>query len=101
MSDGTFLDQAHPFNARQVVREMLSHVVEQPAINLIDDLEVPRQQGFEPAHRPTFQCLGQQGVIRVAQRASRNVPGKVPGQTGFVEENAQQLGNRKSRVSII
>ena len=55
-----------------------AHVVEEAAVDLVDDLQVARQQHLEPAQRPFFQRLGQQRVVGVGQGSLREVPGLVP-----------------------
>src|SRR5580658_9985952 len=101
LSHATFLNQAHALNASEIVREALADLFQQPAIHLVDDLEVTRQQGFEPDHRPAFQGFRQQSVIRVGKGTLRDIPGKLPRQASFVQQDAHQFRNRKSRVGIV
>ena len=50
------------------------HVVEEAAVDLVDDLQVARQQRLEQVDRPLLQRLGQQRVVRVGQRADASGP---------------------------
>ena len=75
---GAFLDQAHALHAALVAGKAGAHVVQQPAVDLVDDLQVPRQQHLEPGDRPFLQRLGQQRVVRVGQGPLGDVPGLVP-----------------------
>ena len=46
-----------------------AHLVEEAAVDLVDDLEVPRQQAAEQRQRPGLERLGQQRVVGVGERA--------------------------------
>ena len=88
-----FLDQAHARDAALVAGEAGPHVIEQAAVDLVDDLQVTRQQHLEPGDRPLLQRLRQQRVVGVGQRPLRQVPGLVPAEVRLVEQNAHQLGH--------
>ena len=75
------LDEADAPDAALVAREAGPHLIEQPAVDLEDDLEVPRQQQLEPGERPLLQRLGQQRVVRVGERPTGEIPGVVPAET--------------------
>ena len=95
------LDEAHPLHAVLVARIALLHVVEEAAIDLVDDLQQPRADQLEEAHRPLFQRLGQQRVVGVGQRADRQVPRLVPAELGLVEQDAHQLGHGHRRMRVV
>ena len=97
----TLLDEADVLDTAGVAGETLPHRLEQAAVDLQDDLEVTRQQQLEPRQRPFLQGFGQQRVVRIRQRPLGEVPGLVPAQMRFVEQDAQQLGHRQCRVRII
>ena len=73
-----FLDQAHALRAALVSGKVGPDVVEQAAVDLVDDLQVPRQHHLKPRDRPFLQRFGQQRVVGVGQRSLRDVPGLVP-----------------------
>ena len=75
--------------------------IEQAAIDLEDDLQVTRQQHLEPGDRPFLQRFGQQRVVGVRQRPLREVPGLVPAEMRFVEQDAHQLRHRHRRMRIV
>ena len=50
---GAFLDQAHARDAALIARKAAPHLVEKAAVDLVDDLQVARQQHLEPA-RPAI-----------------------------------------------
>ena len=78
-----------------------AHVVEEAAIDLVDDLQVPRDQQLEELDRPLLQRLGQQRVIGVGQRAHGEVPGLVPAELRLIEQNAHQLGDGQRRMRVV
>lgn len=49
--------------------------VEVALVDLVDDLQVSRQQGLQQVHGPALQSFGQDGVVGVGEGA----PGQVPG----------------------
>ena len=53
------LDEAHPADAPVISWKAAPDVVEKAAIDLVDDLEVARQQQFEPGKRPFFEGFWQ------------------------------------------
>ena len=96
-----FLDQADARDAALVAGEAVADRIEQAAVDLVDDLQVPRQQHLEPGDRPFLQGLGQQRVVGVGQRPLREVPGLVPAELRFVEQDAHQLGDGHRRVRVV
>ena len=62
-----FVDQRHAAAAIQVVADSVALTIfEEVAIDLVDDLQVARQEPLEERDRPGLQRLGQQRVIGVA-----------------------------------
>src|SRR5579863_5728883 len=57
------LHQARTLNTALVARKTASKRIEQTTINFEDDLEVARQQDFEPLERPLFERFGKESVI--------------------------------------
>ena len=98
---GCFLDQARAHDARLVLREARPHVVQEAAIDLIDDLEVSGETNLEEMDWPLFQGLGQQGVIGVCQRPRGQIPGLVPAEPGLIQQEAHQLGHGQRRMRVI
>jgi hypothetical protein len=98
---GSLLDQAHAADAVLVGRVALAHLVEEAAVHLVDDLEVPGQSDFEQSDRPGLQRLGQQGMIGVGERPDGQVPCFVPAQVGLIPQDAHQLGDGQRRMSVV
>ena len=95
------LDQAHAGETAFVAGEARADLVEQAAVDLVDDLQMARQQVLEPGKRPFLQRLGQQRVVRVGECSLREVPGLVPAEVRVVEQNPHQLGNGHRRVRVV
>lgn len=49
--------------------------VEVVLVDLVDDLQVPGQQGLQQLHGPALQSLRQHRVVGVGEGAPRQVPG--------------------------
>ena len=95
------LDEAHARGSCLITGETRAHVVKEAAVDLVDDLEVPRQQHLEPGQRPLLERFGQQRVVRVRERALREIPGLVPSELRLVEEDPHQLRDRERRVRVV
>ena len=95
------LDEAYARDPSVVAGETGANVVKEAAIDFVDDLELSRQHHLEPWQRPLLQRLGQQRVVRVGERALREIPGLVPSERRLVEEDPHQLGDRKRRVRVV
>ena len=98
---GAFLDEAHALDASLVAGKTMPNLIEQTAIDLEDDLQMTRQHDLEPCERPFFESFGQQRVIGVRQSLLRKVPGFVPSEVRFVEQNPHQLRYRHRRMRIV
>ena len=88
-------------NPSLVAGETGSDLIKQAAIDLKDDLQMTRQHDLEPCERPFLKRFGQKCVIGVRQGLLREVPGLVPTEVCFVEQNPHQLRDRHRRVRIV
>lgn len=52
-----------------------SSYLQVPPVDLVNDLEVSRQQVLEEVHGPALQCLRQHGVVGVGTGTDHDVPG--------------------------
>ena len=95
------LDQAHPPRQRLVARIAAPHLGEETPVDFVNDIQVPRQHLQEIPHRPAFQRLRQQRVVRVGQRPLRQVPRHIPAKLRLVEQDAHQLRHRQRRVRVV
>ena len=55
---GPLLDEVHALDAPLIGREAGPHLLEEPAVDLEDDLQLTRQQQLEPLERPLLQASG-------------------------------------------
>ncbi len=63
-----FFNQAHADHEVVVSRMAGTDVIEEPAIDLVDNLELARKGGLKKFDGPAFEGLGKQGVIGVGER---------------------------------
>ncbi len=98
---GALLDEADAPDAILVAGIARTHVVQEAAVHLVDDLEVPGQADLEEGDRPGLERLGQQRVVGVGQGPDGQVPRFVPAQPGLIEQDAHQLGDGQRRVGVV
>lgn len=96
-----FLDERHPGEARRIAGPLESDLREESGIDFVDYLEMPRKELFEEADRPLFERFRHERVVRVGERAGRNVPRLVPFEVLFVEKNPHEFRNRNRRMRIV
>ncbi len=94
-------DERHPRDPVLVAGEPRPHLVEEAVVDLVDDLQVPRQRLAEDAQRPGLQRLGQQRVVGVGEGLDGDLPRLVPAQVVVVDEQPHQLGHRDRRVGVV
>ena len=95
------LDQAHAPHAILVVGERAAYLLEKARVDLVDDLEMPRQEPLQKPHRPTLERLGHERVIGVSEALPRHLPGLVPAQPVAVHHQAHELCHRQGRVGVV
>src|SRR5208337_2836552 len=66
-----------------------------------DNLEMTRNQQLKIFNRPLLERLGQQGMVGVCQRSTRQIPGFVPSQPRLIEQNPHQLRRRQGRMRVV
>ena len=80
---------------------MPAHVVQEAAIDLVDDLQLPRDERLEQLHRPLLQRFRQQGVVGVGERVQRDVPCLIPAQTRLIQQNPHEFRHAERRVRVV
>src|SRR3954447_24405399 len=100
LSFDTLLDQADDLNTPVLAREARLNIVDEAAVDLVNNLEVARQHDLEPGERPLLERLGKERMVGVGEGACSDVPGFAPREMALVEQNTHQLrdGNRRVRV---
>ena len=94
-------DQRHPPHPVVVAGELRAYLVEEAAVDLVDDLQVAGKRFAEHVQRPCLQRFRQQRVVGVAEGGHGDLPGLVPAEPTFVDEQPHQLGDADGRVSIV
>jgi hypothetical protein len=95
------LDQAHPTDSVVIAGKPGAHVIEEPAIDLEDDLQVAGRHHLEIGQRPFLQGLGQQRVVGIGQRPARDVPRLIPSQVCLIEQEPHQFGHGHGGVRVV
>ena len=95
------VDQAEPGGAPAVARVALAHLVQEPAVDLVDDLEVAGEDGAEHLDRPLLEGLGEEGVVRVGEGVPGDLPGRLPAHPVDVHEEAHELGHPERGVGVV
>src|SRR4029453_17765012 len=97
----SFFYEAHSRHPTVVAREARTHRLQEAPVDFVDDLQLSRQEHFEPRQWPLLERLRQQRVIRVGQRARREIPCFVPPELRFVQENPHQLGYCERGMRVV
>ena len=69
--------------------------------NIIDDLQVPREQVFQQRNRPLLKSFRKDGVVGEEERVGNDLPGVVPRNLLLVDENTHQFWDGESGVCIV
>ncbi len=80
---------------------VVHHVLEETPVDLIDDLQVARQDLLQQVHRPGLKGLGHQGVVGIGEGAVGNGPGLLPTQLFLIQQDAHQFGDGDGGMGVI
>lgn len=69
--------------------------------NIVDDLQVPREQVLQQRNGPLFESFGKDSVVGEEECVDDDLPGIVPWNLLLVDENAHEFRNGEGRVSIV
>ena len=72
------LNQAHPAQAIEITGIARRHLAQEAAVDLVDDLQVPRQQALEHADRPALERLPAAACGWCSRWSRRSVPRPCP-----------------------
>src|SRR5262245_55026066 len=95
------LDETHAPDAIAVSWVAAPDVVEEAAIDLVDDLQMPWDQHLEQLDRPLLEGLREQGVVGIREGTYGEFPGLLPAALPLIEQDAHQFGDSERRVSVI
>lgn len=76
-----------------VLGELALDVLQEGHVDLVDDLEVTGQQVLHQRDRPLLQCLGEDGVVCIAEGVGDETPGLVPVEAFLIDEDTLELDN--------
>lgn len=95
------LDDRNPAKDIAIFGEHLLHLLEEEHVNVVDDLQMARQQVLDQTDRPLLQRLRQDGVVGIAKCVRHDVPGLIPVETFEIDQNTLQLHHSERRMSVI
>lgn len=87
----TRLDSARPNSRRRRVLGARDSYVEVALVDLVDDLQVSRQQGLQQVHGPALQSFRQDGVVGVGEGAPGQVPGLPEEKHRITRDDSRQI----------
>src|SRR5262249_6581118 len=79
----------------------VANVVEQPAVDLVNDLEMSRDEELHPIDRPALERLGQQRMVGVGERALCDIESFFPPKMRLIKQNAHKLRPCQGRVGVV
>ena len=94
-------DDRHPPHPVLVAGELCADLVEEPAVDLVDDLEVTGKHSPNIAERPLLQRFRQQRVVGVAEGGHRDRPRLVPVQPTLVDQQPHEFGDADRRMGVV
>jgi hypothetical protein len=112
----TLLNDRHSLDTGSIVRPSLSNLSEELEIDLVNNLQVSREELFEQADFPFFECLGKDSVasdqllrctgqrigsLCVREDMSCDKPCLVPRNILLIEQDPHQLGDSQGRMCIV
>ena len=95
------LDDRHAPDALVVAQKAHPHLLEELRVDVVDDLQVPRQHAAEYLERPPLERLGEERVVGVGERSAGDVPCLVPGQGVLIDQEPHELGDGDCRMRIV
>src|SRR6202034_1245132 len=94
-------NERHSLEALLIARPASCNLAEKAAVDLIQNLKMPRQHPFEHLERPSFQSLGHECVIGVSASRLRDLPRFLPTYFMLIDERTHQFSHSESRMSIV
>jgi hypothetical protein len=84
-----------------VAGKLVHHLLQKAMVDLVDDLQVPRQQALEHRHRPGLQRFRHQRVVGIGKNARGQSPRIVPSQFMHIHQQTHHLGDGNGRMCVI
>ena len=96
----TLGDDAHALDLG-LVAGLAGDLVQEVVVDLVDDLQMTRQQLADQVGRPHLKRLRQQRVAGVVERTGGDVPRGIPVVAVLVDQHAHELGDADDRVRVV
>ncbi len=100
-SHRALVDDGHTADAPVVAGETRPRVVEEAAVDFVNNLKMARKQMSHEIHRPLLQGLGQDGVVGVRHGLSGDGPRLVPRKLVLVQKEAHELRDGQGRMGVV
>mmetsp|Transcript_40127 Transcript_40127/g.103876 ORF Transcript_40127/g.103876 Transcript_40127/m.103876 type:complete len:708 (-) Transcript_40127:720-2843(-) len=95
------LDDRHLANGLVVVPVLGAQHLDEPPVDVVDDLHVARQDLLHQGDRPLLQSLRQDGVVGEGEHLGGQLPGLGPPQAVLINEQPHQLRHADGRVGVV
>ena len=95
------VDERHPLELLDVARVERADLLQEAAVDLVDDLEVAGEKTLHHRNGPLLERFLENRVVRVAGRAARQVPRLVPVEALVVDEYAHELRDDERRMRVV
>uniref|UniRef100_A0A1Y1L8Q7 Uncharacterized protein n=1 Tax=Photinus pyralis TaxID=7054 RepID=A0A1Y1L8Q7_PHOPY len=96
-----FLNDGYPAEHVPVVREGLFYALQKEQVDVVDDLQVPREQVLDETNGPFLEGFWEDRMVGVSKSARDNFPRGIPLQALNIDQNPLQLHNRQRRMCVI
>lgn len=96
-----FFDQRHSSKSIVVTGELGSNTLQEEEVDVVDDGQVSREQGFHQGDRPGLECFRKNGMVRVGEDLAGDRPGRVPVEGFFVDKNSNEFRDSESWMGVI
>ena len=78
-----------------------AHLLQEAAVDFVNQLKVPRQQASKQVEIPFFEGLGKQGVVGVSHGTAGDVPRLVPFHVTIIDQQTHQFCHRDGGVGVV
>src|SRR5215472_8113410 len=96
-----FVYQRKPPHELMVIGIAYPQIIQKPAIDLEDDLQMARQQAREQRQRPSFKGFGKKRVVRVSAGLLRDTPGLIPVHAVLIHKQPHQFGDGDGGMRVV
>ena len=84
-----------------VARVAQAHLLQEAAVDFVNQLEVSGQQASKQVEVPFLECLGKQGVVGVSHGTAGDIPSLVPFHVAIIDQQTHQFCDRDGGVGVV